>query len=200
MFRITLALASSVASAALAQHSAPAPTQVVISSPSTMAEPQRENVRVRGGFSFNGGMGLGLAGGASASFGGRLGVQFNRYFSTYYQATPMVFLAGNDNGVAAGFLMANSLLANVTLFDLLEIGAGPSVDYASIAGCASSLECDAANGIEFGVHSRLALNLGGRDPSTGRRSAFSIGVDVHPIFTPAGTLFLATAGLGGEWY
>lgn len=158
-----------------------------------------EAVRVRGGFSLNGGGGFGVASGGTVSGAVRIGAQFNRWFSTYYQASPLVFLAANDSGLVAGFLFANSVLANVTLGDVFELGVGPSVDYAALGGCSVGLDCAAANGVEFGVHGRLALQLGSRNPSTGRRSAFSIGLDVHPVFTPAGTLFLGTLGLGGEW-
>ncbi len=166
----------------------------------TLDAPGTESVRARGGFSFNGGGGFGVAGGGTASIAGRVGVQFNRWFSAYYQALPMVFLAGNENGIAAGFVFANSALANFTLGDVVDLGVGPSVDYSAIGGCNAGLDCNAARGVELGLHGRLALNLGGRDPLTGRRSAFSIGVDVHPIFTAAGPFFLATAGIGGEWF
>lgn len=196
MFRLLTAV--TIVSLSLAHAARAEPRVTAASEPQVVTE--SEGVRLRGGFSFNGGGGFGVAGGGSASFGARLGVQFGRYFSTYYQASPIVFLAGNDNGIAAGFLMANSLLANVTLADFLDVGVGPSLDYSAIAGCNSGFDCDAAKGLEFGLHGRLAINLGGRDRLTGRRSAFSIGVDVHPIFTPAGTLFIATGGIGGEWF
>lgn len=112
----------------------------------------------------------------------------------------MAFLAGGENGLVAGAIFANSLLVNATLGDFFDVGVGPSLDYSAIAGCNAGLNCDAAKGVEFGLHGRLAINLGGRDRDTGRRSGFSIGIDMHPIFTPAGTLMLATAGLGGEWF
>lgn len=159
-----------------------------------------EGVRMRGGFSFNGGGGLGAASGGTASVAARIGAQFNRWFSTYYQAQPILFVAGNESGVAAGLVFANSLLANFTLADFFDLGVGPSLDYSAIAGCNAGFDCDAARGFELGLHGRAAINLGSRNTTTGSRSGFSIGLDVHPMFTPAGTVFLAMLGIGGEWF
>lgn len=172
-------------------------------SASTTVTPQPsetgERVRLRGGFSFNGGGGLGTAAGGTAAVAARVGVQFNRWFSTYYQPQPILFLAASDQGVAAGFIFANSLLANFTLGDFFDVGVGPSLDVSAIAACAAGVDCAAAQGLELGVHGRLAVNLG-RNESSGPRSGLSIGLDVHPMFTAAGPLFLATLGLGGEWF
>jgi hypothetical protein len=170
--------------------------------PTTPEKPaENDGFRLRGGFSFNGGTGFGngLSGGV-VSFGARLGLQFNHYFSVYYQNTPMVTLLAANNGVAAGFADYNSAVANLTLLHAIDIGAGPSVDYVSVAGCTADIECGTSSTVAFGLHSRVALNIGGLSGNGPRRSGFSIGVDVHPIFLPGGPLVTMTGGLGGEWY
>ena len=161
----------------------------------------KDGFRLRGGFSLNGGtaFGNGLSGGV-VSLGVRLGVQFNHYFGIYYQNTPMVTLLGASDGIAAGFIDYNSTIANLTLLHAIDIGAGPSVDYVSVAGCTTDIECGSSSTVAFGIHSRVALNIGGLSGTGPRRSGFSLGVDMHPIFLPAGTLVTLTGGIGGEWY
>jgi hypothetical protein len=193
-------------------HADPAPTKTVASiAPEASSGPtattpderdttsETEHARVRGGFSLNGGGAFGLAQGPVVSLALRLGVQVNRLFGVYYQQSPMIFLASNDNGVAAGFLDLNSVLGSVTLADMLDIAAGPSLDYYAAGGCGSA-DCSAGSGWQLGVHGRLALNLGGRDKETGRRSGLSIGLDEHPMFGAGSVLALTTLGIGGEWY
>lgn len=161
----------------------------------------KDGLRLRGGFSINGGTGFGdgLSGGV-VSLGVRLGVQFNHYFGVYYQNTPMVTLLAANNGIAAGFADYNSTLANLTLLHAIDIGTGPSVDYVAIAGCSADVECGTSSTVAFGLHSRVALNLGGLSGDGPRRSGFSLGVDVHPIFLSTGPLVTLTGGIGGEWY
>jgi hypothetical protein len=160
---------------------------------------ESEHARVRGGFSLNGGGAFGLAQGPVISLALRLGLQINRTFGIYYQQSPLVFLASNDSGVAAGFLDLNSVLGSVTLADMVDLAAGPSVDYFAAGGCGTT-DCAAAAAWQLGVHGRVALNLGGRDKGTGRRSGLSIGLDEHPIFGASSVLALTTLGIGGEWY
>lgn len=195
-------------------HADPAPKSVAslgADGPSTGGAVQRdstesspaEGTRVRGGFSLNGGAAAGIASGPAFSLGLRLGAQFGRYFGVYYQQSPMLFLAsnGSGSGAAAAFLDMNSVLAALTLADIVEIGAGPSLDYYAAAGCDSTaVNCSTASGWQLGMHGRLALTLGGRDATTGRRSGFSIGLDEHPMFADGQVLALTTLGVGGEWY
>lgn len=159
-------------------------------------EEKADHVHVRGGFTIGGGVGFGdNTTGAMIGAGFRLGVQFNRWFGLYYQNSPMVsLLASNDGGsVHAGFLDYNSGVLNLSLAHIVEIGAGPSGDYVSIASCnLDTAGCASDSRFAFGVHSRFAIN-----PFAG---AFHIGVDAHPIFLPGGTLTTITAGLGGEWF
>jgi hypothetical protein len=156
-------------------------------------------VRLRGGFSFNGGVVFANgASGPAVSVAARLGVQFNHLFGLYYQATPMVTLVSGKDGVAAGFVEYNSLIANFTLAHMVDLGVGPSVDYMAVAGCGD--ECTAGSRLAFGAHGRVAVNIGGLSGHGPRRSGFAIGVDVHPIFLPDGPIVSLTGGIGGEWY
>jgi hypothetical protein len=160
---------------------------------------ESEHARVRGGFSLNGGWAFGLAQGPVISLALRLGMQVNRIFGVYYQQSPMIFLASNDTGIATGFLDLNSVLGSVTLADMVDLAAGPSLDYYAAGGC-STADCSAGSGWQLGVHGRIALALGGRDKDTGRRSGLSLGLDEHPIFGGGSVLALTTLGIGGEWY
>jgi hypothetical protein len=160
-----------------------------------------EGTRLRGGFSLNGGMAAGLASGPAVSLALRIGAQMGRYFGLYYQQSPLIFVASSGDGTtAAAFLDMNSILASVVLADMIDLGAGPSLDYYAAGACDANVNCAAASGWQLGMHGRLALTLGGRDATTGRRSGFSIGVDEHPMFAGGQVLALTTLGIGGEWY
>ena len=132
----------------------------------------RDGVRLRGGFSLNGGVFLlpnNPAGGA-ASLAGRLGVQFNHYFAIYYQNTPILGATMAHDQRSATVVAAdyNSLLLNLTLFHTLELGAGPSLDYVAlakgsitVAGLSSSASASSGTGVAAGGHGRVAFNIGG---------------------------------------
>jgi hypothetical protein len=181
----------------------------------------KDGVRMRGGFSVNGGVMLLPNSGPSPAFGfaGRLGVQINHYFGIVYQNTPIVTLtvhggsSGMDlsssasAGLKAGFADYNSLMLMVTLFHLIDIGAGPSLDFLAVANEGESISAggvvttnNSSSGIWPGAHGRFAFNIGGLSGNGPRRSGFAIGVDAHPIFTGPGSGLSLTAGLGAEWY
>ncbi len=171
----------------------------------------KDGVRLRGGFSVNGGVFLLPANpvGGAASLAGRIGVQFNHYLALYYQNTPIVGATvaheqRSGTVVAADY---NSLLVNLTLFHMLDLGAGPSLDYVALAkgsisgsGLASSPSVSTGTGVAGGGHARVAFNIGGLSGEGPRRSGFSIGVDAHPMFLATGSALSLTVGLGGEWY
>jgi hypothetical protein len=137
-------------------------------------------------------------------------MQLGRYVGIYYQQSPNIFFTSvqsadpttgdtSTTGIG-GFMDMNSLLLALAPVDMLEVSAGPSFDYVSLFGCnANAVNCASASGAGWGLHGRLALNLGGRDSVTGRRSGFQIALDEHPMF---GDNFLAitTVGIGGEWF
>jgi hypothetical protein len=179
----------------------------------------KDGFRLRGGFSVNGGI-MFLPNtphlGPAFGFAGRIGAQINHYFGIVYQNTPMVTLTAQENAdgssggsFSAGFVDYNSFLAMLTLFHMLDIGAGPSVDFLAVANGAASVgtglpipstSSSSSSGVSFGMHGRLALNIGGLSGNGPRRSGFAIGIDAHPLFTGAGKGLSLTAGLGAEWY
>jgi hypothetical protein len=171
----------------------------------------KDGVRLRGGFSVNGGVFLLPANpvGGAVSVSGRIGVQFNHYLGLYYQNTPILgATVAHDN--RSGTVVAcddNSLLLNLTLFHMLELGAGPSLDYVAVAkgsidvnGFNSTASASSGTGVAAGGHARVAFNIGGLSGGGPRRSGFAIGVDAHPMWLSTGTALSLTAGLGAEWY
>ena len=56
---------------------------------------------------------------------GRLGLQFNRQLSIYYQSLVSVALFLGDNAGKAGFTDYNSFLLNGTFLDAVDFGLGP---------------------------------------------------------------------------
>jgi hypothetical protein len=175
----------------------------------------RDGLRLRGGFSANGGVLLlpNNPAGGGFSLAGRVGLQFNHYLSLYYQNTPLVgATAAHDvaSGMRTGtvaFADYNSVLLDLTLLHMIDIGAGPSLDYIALAqgslmgsGLGTTASASAGTGLAAGAHGRFAFNIGGLSGNGPRRSGFSLGVDAHPIFLGIGKAMSLTAGLGAEWY
>jgi len=161
-----------------------------------------ERVRFRFGVGINGGYGFGggLTGGA---FGAvvRAGVQINRMWGAYFQESALIFAAADPQGRGAlAVVAAQSLVASVNPVDFLEIALGPSFDVAaggSVSVVPGQVGATAFGGQYFGIQSRVALQLGGRNEITGRRRGFGLGVEFHPTFTPNPVFFL-TLGLSYE--
>ncbi|UJR83630.1 hypothetical protein [Sandaracinus amylolyticus] len=169
------------------------------------AEPERPFGRFRFGISGFGGMTLGddandpegwMGGGAL-----RLGMQLGDWFSVYYQPSGIATgldTTGGDSELV--FTLWNSLLAEATLFDFLSIGAGPSVDF--YFGCEASEQSQAScadEGAFFGLHGRVAINIGGL--LFGQRGAVNVSFDVHPTWFEDDTETVALlGGLGLELY
>jgi hypothetical protein len=165
--------------------------------------------RLRIGFSINPGYGTGgnLSGPA---FGGtfRIGYQINHLLGIYGNISPFVWLGTSsltvggktpDVGAIAGVQTAPMI--SVTPIDLLEIAAGPSADY--LTGGSTSVgtvTASAFSSVYLGIHGRLALHFGSRNPDTGRRKGFALGVDAHPTFTPGSAVTFFTLTLGADWY
>lgn len=176
------------------------------------ADDEHEDGRLRIGFNINGGLGTGgnLSG---PVFGGtfRVGWQINRLMGAYANITPFVWVGSSsttglggataDIGAIAGVQTAP--MFSLTPIDLLEIAAGPSLDYLSGGGVSAGpggTSVGGFSGMYFGINGRLALHLGGRNPDTGRRKGFTIGGDIHPTFTPGSAVTFFTLGLGADWY
>jgi hypothetical protein len=174
-------------------------------------EEVRDRVRLRGGFSVNGGVFLLPANPAGGAFSlaARAGMQFNHYLSLYYQNTPIVGATVTHDMTSGTVVFAdyNSLLLNLTLLHMIELGAGPSLDYVALAsgtlmlaGLNNSASASTGTGLAAGGHARFAFNIGGLSGRGPRRSGFSLGVDAHPMFLSTGRAFSLTTGLGAEWF
>ena len=139
-------------------------------------------------------------------------MQFNSYLGLYYQNTPLVTFAPSTGAQSAsfhaGFADYNTILASLTLLDVLEIAAGPSVDYAKYADCSAGVTgftptsgCASGSSVALGGHARVSFDFGGLLASGNeRRSGFAIGADIHPLLLSDVSAFSFTVGLGGEWY
>ena len=195
----------------------PAPSKppvAAVAPPEVPVVPEEPSeIRLRGGFSLNGGLVHTPAGnGPAFGLAGRLGIQFNSYLGLYYQNTPLVTFAPSKAATSvsfhAGFADYNTLLASLTLLDMLEIAAGPSVDYAKYADCSAGVTgfvptsgCESGSSVALGGHGRVSFNFGGLfGGGKGRRSGFLINADIHPLLLSDLSAFSATFGLGGEWY
>lgn len=170
-------------------------------------------VRLRGGFSFGGGIvsfpGPDLKGPALMA-AGRIGVQIKSWVGVYYQNTPNVTLivVNRPSGLEwkAGFADYNSFMAAFSLGHIFEVAAGPSVDFLAISTGGISLSSDPAcilnpsscvpveqkdaSGVHFGGHLRAAFTIG----------SFAIGADLHSTVLPGSSMVTATLNFGAEWY
>ncbi len=176
--------------------------------------PERDGVRLRGGISLGGGplipFGLSTAAstGAMGALSVRLGVQFFHAFGVYVQSMNSIGGLGfvTNSGEVAGYAMLqsyNSLLASLTIGHILELAAGPSLDFMSFFGCNSAVAaCGTGEGTAVGGHARASINLGGLIARGPRRMAFNAGLDLHPTFFLAqrGGFFAAAVTIGVEWY
>lgn len=133
-----------------------------------------------------GGEGGFFAGSLRGGLGGvqvRAGVQLNDLFGVYVQGQGLIggmFDTGPD---VAGFAY-HSLMADVTLANVFQFGAGPSIDF--IWGCEANRGqgfC-ARSGPYLGGDLRAAVLLGGND-SDRRRSALALSLDLHPTWFSA---------------
>ena len=196
----------------------PPPPENVAPKPPVAATPpvepeEKSHMRLRGGFSLNGGL-VHTPSGNGPAFGlaGRLGVQINAYFGLYYQNTPLVTFApaqaAQSVSFHAGFADYNTVLASLTLLDMFEFAAGPSVDYAKYADCSAGVTgfvptsgCESGSSIALGGHGRVSFDLGGLfGDGKERRSGFLINADIHPLLLSDLSAFSATLGVGSEWY
>ncbi|MDX2009213.1 MAG: hypothetical protein SFW67_03435 [Myxococcaceae bacterium] len=173
--------------------------------PSPESAPPERKSRLRAGFTVGAGSVFGnfnnfiLSAGAIFNVSARLGIQIGKPFALMLQTMPNLYVLVPPGGATAtGVGINNAILAELTLGDRLQLGAGPSIDYLGGAGC-NSTGCYSAEGVGFGGHFRAALVLGDRNPRNGRRG-LSLAVNAHPIFLPNRTLFVATFGVGAEWF
>ncbi|AKF03846.1 hypothetical protein DB32_000995 [Sandaracinus amylolyticus] len=168
---------------------------------------ERALVRLRVGGTLHGGYTLGDDAedpeGWMAGLSLRVGVQISDWFAVYYQ--PSGILAGLETTPSGGdydeaFTLWNALLAEATLFDFLSIGAGPSLDF--YWGCDAGIQSQAACADEnplFGLHGRVAVNIGGL--FLDQRGAFNVSFDFHPTwFEDDVKTYSMLGGIGVELY
>ncbi|MGE3632855.1 MAG: hypothetical protein AB7P00_23365 [Sandaracinaceae bacterium] len=164
-------------------------------------EQQRERtLRVR----FDGVGELGGLVGVDAGFVGGLGVgaglQIGDYFAVYGQHRLLLgdILDGRRDGMWG--IVYNTLMADLTLFDMLQLWAGPSLDVGLMSVCDPlQVRCDGWGEIYPGFDARVAVVFG-RGYAT-HRHGFVIAGHVHPTFYPNGeAVVTATAAAGFTLY
>lgn len=210
LFLLVLSFAG-VASAQDAENDGAAPAQDPgddgsASSPSAEKPPEAQGPHLR--WAAHVGGGPWILPGSTGGFGGvglQLGVQINELVGVYYSGFAGVgggaSVDENSASASAGGIVQNAVMADVTLLDIFQVGAGPSLDYLGMAlangnsnGTASA---SAAAGVYFGLNARAGLALGGSGP--GARGRFMVGLEVHPTFVGSGlvpTTVLITLGGG----
>jgi len=154
--------------------------------------------RVRFGLSGAGGGFVGHVGGGMGGIEPRIGIQINNLFGVYVQSQWMLggIVADRYGTNFAGFAF-NQLMGDLTFFNMLQVGVGPSLDF--IWGCnASNGQAACADaGPYFGLNGRLAVVIGGGEP---HRSGFVLSLDVHPTILRGDAVTAFLFGLGGELY
>jgi hypothetical protein len=187
----SLALVSVLATASGVAYSSTASAQVYVVTRTPHSAP-----RLRFGVS---GVVGGFAGRVGGGLGGiepRIGVQFNDLFGLYFQGQWLfggIFPRGFD-GRWAGFSF-NQVMADFTLFDMLQLGAGPSFDY--IWGCDANEPACADSGPYFGVNGRIAMIVGG---GSWNRHGVTVSLDIHPTVLRGDATTAFLFGIGGELY
>jgi hypothetical protein len=116
--------------------------------------------------------------GAGASFA--LGLQVNDIFAWFVQER--VQLAGAlDGSTSPRLVVTSSLLLDLTLFERIQVGAGPSVDLGIDA--LAPIDAPGPRGLSgpwFGIDARVAVTLAERTRS--RRQGAIVALHVHPTW------------------
>lgn len=177
-----------------------APAAPAPAAPATPApEAHEDYARVRFHAALVGGGFFGDVVGGMGGLSLGLGVQFNQWVGLFYQAHGMLgaLIEGGQDAVLGAF-MYNSVIVDVTLGHVFQVGVGPSLDL--LAGCAAGASGAGCGdgGPFFGLDARVALALGGHD--VGTRGGFLIAADLHPTFYPSGVSLALVLGVGGQVY
>lgn len=177
--------------------------------PLPQAEPEQiegDTIRRRLGFSVvtGGGAALGaLAAPVWHAASVRIGVQFRSPFALYLQSQFLLGAVAQANGGGVFLGLNNSLLAELSIQNYVQLALGPSVDLADQRECAG---CVLSTSLWFGIHQRLAVPLiarpsfGGTRGPRGPSRAINLALDLHENFAPTGVLFTSTVALGLDWY
>jgi hypothetical protein len=207
--RVRRASPFAIVCAALAGAVSSAPTVAGAVEPNIAGMPEErsysDEVRLRIGFDTSAGT---LLGGGDIGYGFalriRTGVQMGRYFAITVQNTTFVLVDPSRVHFPSevGVLLEHGMMFHVTPIDAVDLGIGASLDFAQTrsAFAPDGTEAAPADGLMFALTARVALNLGKTNPATGRRVAFTFGVQPHIVFAPLGPAVVVTAGPGAEWY
>jgi hypothetical protein len=169
---------------------------VAYAEPGMYAPPRRDPIRVR--FGIDGTGGAMFRHGNDAGFGGlrgRIGLQLGDWFAIYYQATGLVgaFMHGNSGEDRALGMLFNTGMLEVTVFDMVQLGVGPSADI--IWGCSehgqSGTTCN-NNGPYFGLDGRVAVAI--LPHMGGNRMGLTLSADVHPTWIDSDHIGLSVLG------
>ncbi len=140
--------------------------------------------------------------GGGGGAGVQLGVQLNDMFGVYYSGTGAIGVAGSSgatgSGASAGAFVYNSVMGDVTLANILQLGLGPSLDtlaFGSSDVSTSGSQATALGGTYFGVQTRVGIAVGGSKP--GRHGRFMLGLEVHPTFASGIVPISAFLTIGG---
>ncbi|MDB4940734.1 MAG: hypothetical protein JWP97_268 [Labilithrix sp.] len=178
-------------------------------------EPADEG-RLRIGFNLNGGRGSGHdTSGPALSGTFRIGYQFDHLMALYANLTALAWIGSTDRTFAGKSVDLSAIGAyqlspifSLTPTNWLELAGGPSLDRMT-GGTTKNTFIDstltsenyAYSGFYFGLHGRLAFHIGGKpNTTTGRRTSFTIGLDLHPTFAEGAAITFFTVGLGADWY
>jgi hypothetical protein len=149
--------------------------------------------------------------GGGGGLGIQLGSQLNDLIGIYYSGTAAVGVAGSSDvqgvGSSVGAWVYNSVMMDFTLFRLLQLGLGPSLDSLAFGSAdvkapspgspAPSAKAVGLAGTYVGIQTRVGLALDGR--KAGKAARFMLGLEIHPTFADV-TPVSAFLTIGGGWF
>lgn len=172
------------------------------------ASPEAESAsesRFRWGINAAGGPMLGAYSGGAGGIDARFGMQLTNMFGVYAQP---IFVAGasvsaNTSGASATglALYGAGIMADATFMNMFYVAGGPEFLGGAVASATAtsggSSSASGGTGPFFSLAGRAGLALGSYRAD--RRSAFTLGLDMHVIFA-GGTVVLPMLALGYEAY
>jgi len=182
---------------AAAQPAAPPPGAPPPAAPQTPREDDEEATRFRWGISGYGGKYfVNGTGGGIGGIDARFGAQINRMIGVY--ASPILMIGAGaavsagpgtaSTNVSAVVLWGTGVLADFTFNDLFFVAIGPELLRGAAAQASQKVDSTSASqsasaetGTFFGIEARAGVALGSMKPN--KRKAFTIGLDLHTIFT-----------------
>lgn len=168
----------------------------VAASPAS-AQQRHPNSRVRFGISGVGGAFVGAAHGGMGGISPRVGLQVNDVFAVYVQGQGLIgqFFPTPDDHLG-GFAF-HTLMFELTLGDVFQLGIGPSLDF--VWGCneAHQRSCT-GTGPYLGGDMRIAFVVPTHHYT--RRTGLAFSVDLHPTWFGEDASVAVLFGIGYELY